>query len=102
MTKPFAPSVVTANDLLVGDVIYQTQSGWTRELAQASVLTNKEAADRALAAATDQLDIAVSPYLAEICQTIDGPIARHFREEFRATGPSNYPHGKQEEGQSHV
>ena len=33
MSKSFTPKVVTANDLLKGDVIYQTANGWTRDLA---------------------------------------------------------------------
>ena len=34
--RPFTPKVVTANDLLIGDVIYLTAAGgWTRDLAEA-------------------------------------------------------------------
>jgi len=40
----------------------------------------------------------VGAYLADAAV---GAVALHFRERFRATGPSNYFHGKQERG-SHV
>ena len=41
---------------------------------------------------------AVGVYLADMAPTEDGPQPTHFREEFRATGPSNYHHGKQAAG----
>lgn len=96
MSRPYAPKVVTANDLLLGDVIYQTESGeWTRELAQAEVLRDETAAEDRLRQALQRPGIAVGAYLAEVKLGADGPQPAHFREAFRATGPSNYFHGKQ-------
>lgn len=44
--------VVTANVLIEGDVVYlAADDGWTRDLAQALVLTDKARADTALARA---------------------------------------------------
>ena len=40
----------------------------------------------------------VGAYLAEARPGPAGPEPVHFRERFRARGPSNYPHGKQAEG----
>ena len=77
MAKPFTPKVVTANALLEGDVIYQTATGWTRKLEEAEVLTDEA-------------------YLADVDTSTDTPKPSHFREAFRAKGPSNYTHGKQE------
>jgi hypothetical protein len=96
MAKPYSAKVVTANDLLEGDVIYQTADGWTRDLAQAEVLTDEAHADLRLIDASQQYGQIVGAYLAEVANTNGTPTPTHFREDFRATGPSNYPHGKQE------
>lgn len=97
MPKPYAPHVVTANHLLKGDVIYQTATGWTRLLDKAEVLTDEASAAARLAAAQAQQSSVVGAYLAQV-ETSEGlPRPVHFREEFRATGPSNYAHGKQVE-----
>ena len=99
MAKAFKPQIVTANDLLLGDVIYLTADGvWSRDHGDAQVANTTEEAEALLAqAAAQQLKI-VGPYLAET--TLDeagkpGPV--HFREAFRTRGPSNYSHGKQAE-----
>ncbi|WP_415403209.1 DUF2849 domain-containing protein [Tateyamaria sp. SN3-11] len=97
MPKVFTPKVVTANDLLAGDVIYQTATGWTRRLEEAEVLTDEADADLRLIEASQQVDDVVGAYLADVAVTDGVPAPTHFREEFRATGPSNYAHGKQVE-----
>ena len=97
MPKPFTPKVVTANALLEGDVIYQTATGWTRHLTEAEVLNDKDVADARLAQGASQSGSVVGAYLADV-ELIDGlPTPDHFREDFRAKGPSNYAHGKQEQ-----
>ena len=96
MPKPFTPKVVTANALLEGDVIYLTATGWTRNLREAEVLTDEADADLRLIEASAQTGAVVGAYLADV-KVQDGiPHPTHFREDFRATGPSNYVHGKQE------
>lgn len=99
MARAFTPKVVTANDLLEGDVIYfNADNKWVRELADAIVLTQQEEANIILAVAEKDFDTIVGAYLADV--TIDNagnPIPAHFREEFRTKGPSNYFHGKQTE-----
>ena len=96
MPKPFAPKIVTANDLLKGDVIYQTVSGWSRNLADAEILSDEAHADLRLIEGSQHIDQVVGVYLMEVA--LDGiyPQTTHFRETFRAKGPSNYAHGKQE------
>jgi hypothetical protein len=95
MSKPFSPKVVTANALIEGDVIYQTANGWTRKLEEAEVLTDEADADLRLIEASQQRDTVVGAYLADVEPTAKGPKPAHFREDFRARGPSNYIHGKQ-------
>jgi hypothetical protein len=38
----------------------------------------------------------VGAYLADARGALNGPEPVHFRESFRARGPSNYAHGKQQ------
>ena len=97
MAKPFTPKVVTANHLIAGDVIYQTATGWTRVLAEAEVLTDEADADLRMIEASQQTDAIVGVYLADVALVDGVPTPAHFRETFRATGPSNYAHGKQVE-----
>jgi len=89
--------VVTASDLLMGDVIYLTsRDTWTRHLASAEVITDEAHAQLRLLDAERQQDRVVGAYLADVRPGPTGPTAIHFREEFRATGPSNYATAKPE------
>ncbi len=98
MPRAFTPKVITANALLEGDVVYFTSEGeWTRDLADAQLLTEEEAATARLAEAAQQQNRIVGAYLADMAAEETGPAPTHFREEFRRTGPSNYFHGKQAE-----
>ena len=97
MPRPFTPKVVTGNALLEGDVIYLTaDDAWTRDLAQAEVLTDEAHAQLRLLEASARSAEIVGAYLADVRLGEDGPQPAHFREDFRRTGPSNYAHGKQE------
>ena len=96
MSKSFTPKVVTANDLLKGDVIYQTATGWTRDLADAEILTDEVHADLRLIEGSQQIADVVGVYLMDVALDGTAPQTTHFREAFRAKGPSNYVHGKQE------
>ena len=96
MSKSFTPKVVTANDLLKGDVIYQTATGWTRDLADAEILTDEAHADLRLIEGSQQIADVVGVYLMDVALDGTAPQTTHFREAFRAKGPSNYAHGKQE------
>jgi hypothetical protein len=96
MSKSFTPKVVTANDLLKGDVIYQTGTGWTRTLADAEILTDEAHADLRLIEGSQQIADVVGVYLMDVALDGTAPQTTHFREAFRAKGPSNYVHGKQE------
>jgi hypothetical protein len=96
MARAFTPKVITANDLIEGDVIYLTADDtWTREMCMAELLTDEAHADLRLLDAIQQPGIAVGPYLADAKAGENGPEPTHFREEFRRTGPSIYFPGKQ-------
>ncbi|MEM9524810.1 MAG: DUF2849 domain-containing protein [Pseudomonadota bacterium] len=97
MSRAFKPKVVTANHLLEGDVIYQTEDdGWSRCLSDAEVLTDEAHAELRLIDASRQGNVAVGAYLADIREGAEGPEPIHFREEFRRSGPSSYARGIQE------
>lgn len=96
MARAFTPKVVTANALIEGDVIYLTADDiWTRDLAQAELITDEAHAQLRLLDASRQVGEVVGAYLADANDSDTGPTPTHFREEFRRTGPSNYFHGKQ-------
>ena len=97
MARAFRPSVLTANDLFDGDVIYLDPRGvWTRDLSAARLFEDEAEASRCLAATEVRQDAVVGPYLAAAAPTEhQGPEPIHIREVLRATGPSNYRHGKQ-------
>lgn len=98
MPARFTPKVITANALLDGDAVWFTEDDrWSRNMADAELLTDPAHSDlRMLDAAARQDEIA-GPYLADAKETTTGPAPVHFREEFRTRGPSNYAHGKQAE-----
>jgi hypothetical protein len=100
MPKAIPTQIVTASDLLLGDVVYLTaDDGWTRQLSKAEIINDEAHAQLRLLMADRQQDTIVGAYLANVSPGQSGPQAIHFREEFRATGPSNYAHGKQEVAQ---
>ena len=100
MPRAFTPKVVTANALIEGDVIYLTTDNcWTRDLAEAELITDEAHAQLRLLEAEQQPGEIVGAYLADAVAGEQGPEPTHFREDFRRTGPSNYFHGKQAVGQ---
>jgi hypothetical protein len=97
--RKFHPQMATGNDLLEGDVVYFTSGGeWSREIGDAALAVNPEAAEDLLKRASADKHV-VGTYLVEAALDDFGRAApAHFREEFRTRGPSNYPwHGKQAE-----
>lgn len=88
--KITGPSVITANRLGDGAVVYRTADGhWTSQLERASVLTDAPAAAAALAAATAEDIEAVDAYLAPIQLDAGGrPHPGNLRERIRLAGPT--------------
>jgi hypothetical protein len=97
MSKPFSPSIITANHLRNGKVLYFTATDdWCHEHARAEWLSDATQATERLSRAQQDSHIVVDPYLAEAHLNAAGlPEPSHFREQFRTRGPSNYFHGKQ-------
>ncbi|MCE2518892.1 MAG: DUF2849 domain-containing protein [Alphaproteobacteria bacterium] len=97
MARAFRPCILTANDLIDGEVVYLAPDGaWTRRPVDARLFEDEGEANRSLAAAEAQEDAIVGPYLAAAAPGGHlGPEPVHIREVLRATGPSNYCHGKQ-------
>lgn len=97
MSRAFTPKIITANALLEGDVIYlTTDDRWSRKIAEAELIDDEAHAQLRLLDAERQKGV-VGAYLADAVAGAVGPQPTHFREAFRAKGPSNYPHGKQED-----
>ena len=89
-------TVITANRLREGDVVYLTEDDrWTRTLTEAELIEDEAHAQLRLLDAEMQPDRVVGPYLTDVKAGPAGPEPTHFREAFRSRGPSNYHHGKQ-------
>ncbi|MFV2033673.1 MAG: DUF2849 domain-containing protein [Halocynthiibacter sp.] len=96
MRRKFTAKIVTANALIEGDVIYlSADNRWSRRHGEAELLTNEAHANQRLEFAAAQAESVVGAYLADAASGPNGPTPVHFREAFRARGPSNYAHGKQ-------
>ncbi len=96
MSRPFTPKIITANDLLSGEVVYLDRDGlWSPRHADALLLTEADEAGDRLAGAMDQSGRVIGAYLADARPGPGGPEPVHIREAIRTRGPSNYHHGKQ-------
>ena len=98
MPKVYTPKVITANALLEGDAVWLTEDDrWSRDMAEAELITDEAHADLRLIEALARQDEIAGAYLVDAKDGSAGPVPTHFREEFRTRGPSNYDHGKQAE-----
>ena len=101
MSKDTGGSYITGSDLLTGEVVYLNSSGnWVPRLEGAQVIADPSDAVSKLRCAELQTDKVVGPVLVTAKSGSMGQRAIHIRERIRATGPSNYPHGKQEHQQN--
>lgn len=90
------PQVVTAYDLLSGEVVWLSENhAWTTDISAALVANSADKAAEFLAIGEAQQDKIVGAYLADVTISDGKPAPVHFRETFRTTGPTNYFHGKQ-------
>jgi hypothetical protein len=97
--KQALPAILIANDLLDGDVVFRTATGWTRDPREALVAHDQGAADAlefAAVAAMGRQEV-IDAYLIDVDIRDGGaPVPRHFRERFKTLGPSIHPElGKQ-------
>lgn len=89
MARRFTPKIVTANDLRMGHVVYLAPDGsWVCSHDRAELIEDEAIADLRLLDALGQSDRVVGVYLADAKPGPRGPEPTHFREVFRATGPS--------------
>lgn len=84
--------LVTANELLTGDIVYRTSAadqadgGWSRDLAAAAAFA-KDGADVAVASA--RADLVVGAQLAPAEDPgVGAPRFHHLRDRIRAEGPT--------------
>jgi hypothetical protein len=87
--KITGPSVVTANGLADGAVVYRTAEGtWTSDLDSAAVVNTAEAATALLAAAKADGVRAIDVYVAPV--RVDGHhiLPGNLREAIRLRGPT--------------
>ena len=90
--------VITANHLLNGNVVYlNSQFDWVNNLSDAKVFTDETSIDEAIINANSQQHVVVGVYSINIAVLNEIITPKHFREQFRNKGPSNYNHGKQSE-----
>ena len=95
MTRRIPTRVITANRLFEGDTVWFTAAGtWSPVMAEACLYPDQAAAEAALPGAAATPGPVVGAYVIEAEAGPNGPEPVHFREAFRARGPSNYPHGK--------
>ena len=98
MCSSISLKIITANDLVDGDVVYlSADNRWVRHQKDAELLMDAEHAAARLRFAEAHHAHVVGAYLAGVNAGPSGPMPVHFREVFRACGPSNYFHGKQSE-----
>ncbi len=90
MAKPFISQIVSANDLMAGDVVYLAPGNtWSRNINEASIGATPEEAADLLAAGEAQQGIIVGAYLIEIERDENNNLKPlHFREKYRLHGPS--------------
>ncbi len=97
MSTDAPTSYLAANDLLTGEVVFLAPGGgWVRHLSEAELVADPATAASRLRQAERRADHVVGLTLVDALPGSAGPAPTHLRERIRATGPSNYPHGKQE------
>lgn len=78
--------VVSANDLLDGDVVYRdANGGWTRALEAALVVDNNIAANTLLEEASADHALIVGAYLFAVDVSDGTPAPAHIREQVRSS-----------------
>jgi hypothetical protein len=82
--------MLTANRLVDGDVVYWRAGGWVEAFGEGEVLSAKEEAEAALAAARKFVadNFVVNPYLFDVRAEADGVHPVKEREIVRAAGPT--------------
>ncbi|WP_114954782.1 DUF2849 domain-containing protein [Sphingosinicella terrae] len=89
--RPALPLVLSASDLLDGDVVFHTGAGWDRSLSAALVATDEAGAQR-LEAALAEVESGgpvAEPFLFTVTLDPSGAaVPNHYRERIRVCGPT--------------
>lgn len=89
---------VSGQDLLTGEVCYLTAHGWVSKLISARIFDDQADLISTIGAIQVRDPSVLFPAKLKVSRGADGAVQPvHFREVFRATGPSNRFHGKQAE-----
>jgi hypothetical protein len=85
-----AGQVVTANDLLTGDVIYAIAGcQWSRNINDAQIFNDEKAVNCTLDQAQQQTLEIVEPYSVPVERDVYGNVVPlHYREQIRVNGPN--------------
>ena len=88
---------ITANHLMTGDaVFYAHDKDWRQDIDKQTIFSREDQASQALEEIQKtQNHLIVGAYIIGL-DGDDKPIA--YRERLRLSGPTNYHHGKQEQG----
>lgn len=95
MAKAFSPVVLTASDLLDGDAVWWTGAEWSRDIAQATIAGDRDAADAlsALIPSAAFEAAVVGPYLVDVAPGAQ-PIPVVRREAIRADREPTFAYGE--------
>lgn len=87
------PKIITANHLVVGDVVFLAEDGWTPVVDRAVVADDDDALQQLLAwaAQAEAANIVVGPYAVEIRREGGRIVPLHYREAMRTRGPTVRP-----------
>ena len=95
MARAFTPKVVTANDLIAGDVIYLTAAdAWSRHHHEAELIEDEAEAQIRLIFASQQAARVVGAYLADARPGPQGPEPVHFRPPACPRSPPMYTYSE--------
>jgi len=87
--KITGPTVVTANRLSDGEVVWLTPAhAWSRTIADAEVVTTSEAVLALLTVAAGDENTAVGAYPARVSTAEGTPLPMTMRERIRVYGPT--------------
>ncbi len=85
--------IITANHLVVGDVVFLAEDGWTPVVDRAVVADDDTALQQLLARAAEaeQANIVVGAYAVDVRREGGRIVPLHYREVMRTRGPTVRP-----------
>ena len=87
--KISGPTVITANRLIDGEVVWLTPTqSWSRDLSDAQVESTSDAVLALLTVAAGDENVAVGAYPARVSTADGAPVPTTMRERIRVYGPT--------------